>query len=247
MLTGHTLAALLKKAVFAPCVSCLHAAGIVRLVKALPVNRYSEAFGEDGLLRVTGVLVGLCWSSSKKVWTKARNMLATVAQGENIHCVIERVRERMDYFDAVSLTRALSALALIAERNSSSQTQHLRRIAIETAEMCQLYSDDLLVLTSVFEFLARVDLSFAGRWLGPCRDQALCLVAAELMELTEKVWTSATAKVRVMLAIVDNDMKSRDSGVIGGDALGYDQYFRPLAQRCLSWRLSRTRCWSVIR
>lgn len=224
------ICAILSKAIFAESQSWFHSSDILRVIDSISTDKYKELFGDGAEERIVDVLVGLCMSQNESVWKKALKSLVRDVRLESVERITQRICHEMDLFDPTSVTRSMILLSQIIEKFPTLTRTPLNSTLCQAIELCEIYKDDISVLTVVFEFISHFDINFETPSMRTCMSVVLSVITAELYLLSGEYW-SESAKSTTLSACseaVETDWQSMNLDIISDGTLGYEFCLRPL-------------------
>ena len=178
----------LEKVIFAVPANWFHAADILRILDAVSVDQHEALFGSGADLAILDVWIRLSMGQNEVVGKKAGKSLVAAVRDESFEKVTERICERVDAFDRLSVIRLIPLLSLILDKFPHGRKEHMREAMWLGIESCALYQDDIQVLTVVFEFLSHFEIDFPTERLSVCIDVMLAVIAAEVNMLAGELW-----------------------------------------------------------
>lgn len=230
---------MVKDIVFSPSPSCSHLCDVLRLIKAVPVERYMELFGADDRAKIIDILIDGCMSRSDKLSMKAKRALIRMAGKHCFESITIQLAKHLDHFDPERYTKILTVLCEILDTYSSFGSSHLRAVVCSVIESCQIYKDDLSVLSVLFDFLSHFDLqSFSDSVLRRCRVMALSVIFGGLMIVSGQAYHELVkpSSLQKAVKLIEEDIKTINLDVISEANLRYETCLRPclVATRLLS-------------
>lgn len=222
---------LIKEVVFSSGSSWLNSVDVLRLIKAIPITEYMDFFGRVGLRNLFNNVTEWCISGNEKLATKATKTLIKMASEQYFEGVTTCVAQKIDPFERTAYTKLLEIMCQILEIYSDFETAHLCSLVLVVLESCDMYAEDLEVLSRIFEFLGHFELTFADEdLLCKCQAMALAIISGSLKIFSGESWSELVeqpASMQKAVAMLDDEIKKGNLDLLVEDNFGYSTCYRP--------------------
>jgi hypothetical protein len=161
--TSGKVGQVLSRLIFAKPASWYHSLDIVKVIRAIDPGLLSRGLGPSGFRDCLRVLLGFCLDLNDDLSKAALDVLIEKTTPETFLEVTKFVANDADLFDAFSVQKHLMILSSLITANSRKEKMHLRYLVDAVLEVFDVHAGDLLAMASIYQFLAKFDLTSASQ------------------------------------------------------------------------------------
>ena len=215
------------KAIFTQPVSWFHAADILRILDAIPVDEHEAFFGQGADIEIIDLWIRLCLSQNELVGKKAEKALVAAVRESSFEIVTTRICLHLDTYDRTSLMRLLRLLTLVLEKYPDQSKEHIKPTMWVVIELCELYQDDIQVLEVSFEFLSHFEIDSIKESLKACMSVMFAVMSAEIHLLSGEL-LGDPGHFQTCHEAVETAWQAMNLDIISDAVLSYESCMRPL-------------------